>query len=378
MEGLALTNPGLEAVAAAELSGLLGVPCTAFRSCVRFTVRHVHDLFRTAYKARTITGLLLLLDAFRLGDDPLGQLEERIGKLDLKEWTGKNIVAVRGERAGMHAFNTGDLTAAAARALAQHDARIDFKKPELAFFVHVVDDWLHLGIDLAGHDLGRRPYRIFVGPEALKGNVAAALLRLAGYRPGQSLIDPFCRSGVIPIEAALMAAQCSPHYYAKDAFGFRRIRNYAGEDWDTLFSEWDQGTDFAAPARVTAIDATFNPIANAKKNAKIAGIIKGMDFSRMELEWIDTKFPRGTIDRIVTLPVQPSKQRDPGRMEKLYRLLFHQAAFLLPKTGRILTVMRQQPELATSQATQEGLKLLSEHGFRQGEERMTALVFGRP
>jgi 16S rRNA G1207 methylase RsmC len=64
-------------------------------------------------------------------------------------------------------------------------------------------------------------------------------------------------------------------------------------------------------------------------------------------------------------------------MDRLYKELFHQAAFLLAKDGRMLLVMKQQPELLQAPAAAFKMQLLSTHEFWQGNEKLTALVFGK-
>jgi tRNA (guanine6-N2)-methyltransferase len=74
---------------------------------------------------------------------------------------------------------------------------------ELSLRVHVVDSQATLGVRIARVPLHRRAYRVASRPAALHPPLARALALLAGLRPGLSLVDPFCGTGTIPIEARL-------------------------------------------------------------------------------------------------------------------------------------------------------------------------------
>lgn len=81
-----------------------------------------------------------------------------------------------------------------------------------------------LSLDLAGEPLHRRGYREDSGEAPLRENRAAALLMFAGYDGKQTLVDPFCGSGTIIIEAALMAQNKAPGLLRSlDSFAGGRI-----------------------------------------------------------------------------------------------------------------------------------------------------------
>ncbi|MEO1617367.1 MAG: class I SAM-dependent methyltransferase [Planctomycetota bacterium] len=87
--------------------------------------------------------------------------------------------------------------------------------------VAIVKDIATLTIDSTGRSLHRRGYRTDVSSAPLKETLAAALVMLSFWRPGRPMIDPFCGSGTIPIEAARIAANWAPGL----------DREFAFEDW---------------------------------------------------------------------------------------------------------------------------------------------------
>jgi len=79
----------------------------------------------------------------------------------------------------------------------------------------------------------------------------------------------------------------------------------------------------------------------AKKNAKIAGINKSIDFSRTDTEWLDIKVTKEKVDEIVTHLPGPSKAVNEKDAEEIYDQFFYQAEFILKKTGVIITISRE-------------------------------------
>ena len=79
---------------------------------------------------------------------------------------------------------------------------VDRNRPDLALVVHLDEDSVRIALDSSGESLHRRGYRTDPGEAALRETIAAAVLRLAGWRPERRLIDLTCGSGTVVIEAA--------------------------------------------------------------------------------------------------------------------------------------------------------------------------------
>ena len=87
--------------------------------------------------------------------------------------------------------------------------------------VSILKDKVILTIDTSGAGLHKRGYRIGQGEAPLKETLAAALLLLTNWRRRRPFLDPFCGSGTIPIEAALIGQNIAP--------GFNR--DFLSETW---------------------------------------------------------------------------------------------------------------------------------------------------
>lgn len=76
--------------------------------------------------------------------------------------------------------------------------------------VHINRDNVCVAIDCCGEGLHKRGYRIKNAEAPLRETFASGLISIAGYRRAKTLVDPFCGSGTIPIEAAMYALNIAP------------------------------------------------------------------------------------------------------------------------------------------------------------------------
>lgn len=112
---------------------------------------------------------------------------------------------------------------------------VDRVDPDLRVFVRVEGPRAIAYVDLAGESLHRRGYRAHVGGAPLKETLAAAVLRLAGFRPDLPFVDPLCGSGTLVIEAAQIAQGRAPGL-SRRRFGFERWVRHDAHEADRLRS----------------------------------------------------------------------------------------------------------------------------------------------
>lgn len=251
----------------------------------------------------------------------------------------------------------------------------EYTQGKVVVLVYIRNGKAHVGIDLAGFDLGKRNYRVFLGTSSLRGNIAYALVHLSGFSKEKTLIDPHCKHGIIPIEAALVACNASPQYYAKSLFGFRNLLCCAALNADDLFSEWDQKAAFDTPTNITALDVNFSLIQASRKNSQLAGVVKNIEFSRKEVEWLDLKFGKNSIDCVVTYPFQLSQHKSESGFRRLCKDFFSQCAFILNAKGHVVIIMRQGNDIVKKEASEAGFLCTHERSIWQGQEELPVLVF---
>lgn len=310
------------------------------------------------------------------------KLETMIGALDLKAIFPENkTFHVACRREGMHEYNSVDISQAAGRLFKRYAKEslsfvpeVDLKKPELLLHLHVEDEHAWLGLDLIGKDASKRPYKIFNNPHSIKGPTAASLLMAADWQPGMTLIDPYAGGGEIPIEAALFVAGRSVHYFDKD------LQCKKHPLFAKIFDETLQALDAAMmpiPEKtIHSFDAQLRNVTAEKKNAKIAGVEKDIVFSKLDIEWLDTKLSEKSIDRVITQPVESSKHVAENKAMTLHKSLFYQADFFLKKDGKLVFICSKPDEILKA-AEQYKFKLDSQEQIYTGKLAWWVAIFVR-
>ena len=225
------------------------------------------------------------------------------------------------------------------------------------------------GVDLAQLDLAKREYRIYTNPAMLRSTFAFSLLLHAGFQPSENLLDPFCGSGTIPIEAALHAHGISPRRFRKHDLQIARSGFMASDEVQRRLTELDEKS--STKGLIQGYDHVFQRIQASCHNAKIAGVLDNVDFARMSVDWIDTRNDRGSVDRIVTHPPLFSKKSND---KKVYQHLFRQADFVLSQNGT-LTITTNEKDTVLRLA--EGWHLIEHRECHMGQGKLDVIRLGR-
>lgn len=102
---------------------------------------------------------------------------------------------------------------------------VDKEDPELRVVVHLAGERCRVAVDTTGDSLHLRGWRRYQGRAPLAETLAAALVRLSGWDRRAPLLDPFCGSGTILVEAALWAAGAAPNAM-RERFAFERLPDH--------------------------------------------------------------------------------------------------------------------------------------------------------
>ena len=179
---------------------------------------------------------------------------------------------------------------------------IDRARPDVRVFAYLEELQLTLYLDLSGEPLFKRGWRAEKGEAPLKENLAAGLLMLAGWTPEMPLLDPFCGSGTIAIEAALIASRRAPGLDRR--FGFERLAGFDAAAWQTLKAQATAAIDDTVAARIAGTDISTRVIETANGNARLAGLQAWLDDGRLSLTAADARQaqPIAPTGMIVTNP----------------------------------------------------------------------------
>ncbi len=207
----------------------------------------------------------------------------------------------------------------------QQRPNIDTENPDLTFHVHIRASRVIIYVDFSGEGLYKRGYRSDNLDVSLKEHLAAALLyRTEWYKtveegePGV-LYDPFCGTGTIPVEAALIAAEIAPGLIRKTPYAFEKFPSFEPETYNRLLDELG---DAAEAARNRKISIFASDISRAAVETAKAAALKANIYDLVSFEVKDfTKLEEAPAERgyIVTDP--PYGMRVSENTTKLYTLI---------------------------------------------------------
>lgn len=163
---------------------------------------------------------------------------------------------------------------------------VDTRHPDVRVHVFLDASVATFYIDTSGEALFKRGWRQDKVAAPLRENLAAGLLALLCWTPDTPLLDPFCGSGTIAIEAALIARQQPPGLERE--FGFERLADFDVGRWQALRDAARasvRSTPDDGPARIYASDISITAVPIARANAEHAGVqleIKQVDARHMQ------------------------------------------------------------------------------------------------
>ncbi|MBN2881865.1 methyltransferase [Candidatus Woesearchaeota archaeon] len=244
---------------------------------------------------------------------------------------------------------------------------VSMNKYKIPLYIIKEENEYLFGIDYSNKDLSKRDYRIFCHKNALNATVGTALLYFAGFDKLKNsektiILDPFCGSGTIPIEAGLKLNKISPHKFDFEKLGFS---NFITEKIPEKTTE--------NKIKIIGYDHMLPSIKSAQKNAKIANIHKEISLSKVAVDWLDTKFDEKTVDLILTNPPIYSNRNPDKLIEKAFKEVFYQAEFILKKTGKIIIIAPNKEILNYT----EKFKLEYEKEVMQGKQKLFVLQFSK-
>ena len=183
--------------------------------------------------------------------------------------------------------------------------------------VFLMKDEVTVALDTTGDSLHKRGYRKLESKAPIAENLAAALIMLTPWNGSRILVDPFCGSGTIPIEAAMMAANIAP--------GMNR--NFTAESWTHLITpqNWKDVREEAQEEIITDIDVDIQGydldpemVEIARINARKAGVENMIHFQARDIADLSHRKKYGFI---ITNPPYGERIGDKDILPKLYKTI---------------------------------------------------------
>lgn len=182
--------------------------------------------------------------------------------------------------------------------------------------VALLKDVALITLDTTGPSLHKRGYRKLAAEAPIKETLAAAMLLLARWHPERPLLDPFCGSGTIPIEAALIAHNMAPGLH----------RSFDAESWGAVpESIWTTARDEAfdlvveeAPLEITGSDVDAGVLELARHHLRAAGLSKSVKLLQRDVADLNALRAHGYL---ITNPPYGERLGEKQEAQELYRTL---------------------------------------------------------
>ena len=290
------TGPGLESIAAGELKAL-GIRGRQEIGGVAFNA-DLQQLYEANLWLRTATRVLVRLGSFHASTfyelerrakklpwaeflPPSGKVRVRVtcrkSKLYHSDAVGERVLsAIVGSASRVIEGNTDAENADASETLDAPDLKTRaVQESEQLFVVRIVNDECEVSVDSSGELLHRRGYRQEIAKAPLRETIAAAMVLASGWKGNESLLDPMCGSGTIPIEAAMIARKMAPGL--RRNFQFMSWAGFDAERWNEILESARAAvTDFSG--EILGSDRDSGAVQAAVRNAERAEVSGNVRF----------------------------------------------------------------------------------------------------
>lgn len=204
---------------------------------------------------------------------------------------------------------------------------IDKDSPDLRVHLRLDKGEAVLSIDLSGHSLHQRGYRLQQGAAPLKENLAAAILIRAGWprraAEGGALADPMCGVGTFLVEAGMMAADVAPNL-KRQQWGFSNWLGHVPAVWNRLHAEAEERARIGLakpPLWIRGYEADPRLIQPARNNIERAGLGEWVRIYQGELATFEPRTDKGQAGLVVCNPPYGERLGDEASLLYLYQNL---------------------------------------------------------
>jgi putative N6-adenine-specific DNA methylase len=328
----AVTAPGLEEVAAAEL-GEVGIAGSAEPGGVAWQ-GPLETLYLANLRSRIASRVLLRVGEFRART--FFELERHARRVPWERFVAPGgAVRLRVTSRKSKLYHEGAVAQRVGEAIERAVGPVrlvagtadDGEGEETTdgaqmFVVRFHYDRCTVSADTSGPLLHLRGYRQALARAPLRETIAAAMLRGSGWDGRAPLLDPMCGAGTIPIEAALIARRIAPGLAGPGReprrHAFRQWPEFDARLWDRLVERAREEILPAAAAPIRGSDRDEGAIAAARANAERAGVLPDLALEAMPISAIEAPGPDGWL---VSNPPYGVRVGESGPLRNLYAAL---------------------------------------------------------
>ena len=330
---LFLTCPkGLEGLLAEEASGLGLEEVREQTSAIR-GVADLHTAYRLCLWSRLANRVLLVLARF-----PMKDAEDLYHGVLSVDWhdhllpNGSLAVEFSGQGSGIDNTHFGALKVKDAivdklRAANGDRPSVDKLNPDLRVHLRLDRGEAVLSLDLSGHSLHQRGYRLQQGAAPLKENLAAAVLIRAGWpriaAASGALTDPMCGVGTFLVEAAMIAADIAPNL-KRERWGFSAWLGHVPALWQRLHAEAEERAAAGLakpPLWIRGYEADPRLIQPGRNNVERAGLSNWIKIYQGELATFEPRPDQNQTGLVICNPPYGERLGDEASLLYLYQNL---------------------------------------------------------
>lgn len=315
---IATTAFGLEGITARELSTLGYTDLQVENGRVIFHGGYA-DIAKTNLWLRTADRILIRMAKFpAVTFEELFQGTKAVCWEDLLPEDAEFPVTGRSVRSGL--FSVPDCQAIVKKAVVERMKtrypRQHFEETGAKYKIEVslLKDIATLTVDTSGAGLNKRGYRSLAGLAPIKETLAAAMISLSFWKDGRLLVDPFCGSGTIPIEAAMMALNRAPGL--KRRFLCETWPDFPPEIFARMREEAEDVFRWDMKLNIFGSDLDPKAVELAQLHAKEAGLSDYIHFKQMA---VSDFYSKESFGFVITNPPYGERLGEVRQVERLYR-----------------------------------------------------------
>lgn len=158
---------------------------------------------------------------------------------------------------------------------------VDTANPDVRIHAFLTQDTATIYIDTSGEPLYKRGFKPAAVEAPLKENLAAGILRLTGWQPGEALIDPMCGSGTFLLEAAQIALDFAPGLGRH--FAFERLRHLDRAAWAGVRRAAEARRHAPRALPIFGSDIVGEQLRRTRTNLEAAGLADCVSLERADL-----------------------------------------------------------------------------------------------
>ncbi len=308
---------GIEAITKRELKSLGYGDVPSYNGRMNF-IGKMLDIARCNMFLRTANRVRIILAEFKA--ETFDELFDKVYALDFKEILPYDaIVAVEAKSVKSKLFAMSAIQSVVKKAIVKKmtgyygTQTMPESGERYSFELSLVEDNATLSLDTSGDGLHKRGYRQKVWIAPMRETMAAAIILNSFYRADRVLIDPFCGSGTIPIEAALIATNTAPGL--NRSFAFEKFHNAP----DVLSRVRQEAEDKAVrdiALRIYGYDIDARAIKLSYEHAERAGVKNLVHFEKRDMRDVTSRYAHGII---ITNPPYGERLSGGEELKNLYR-----------------------------------------------------------